>query len=171
MYRTYVWTIRKQSQLLYCTVPYGTVRLDQGSKLTTTLILVAIFQKKSTRFTTSITNQHAQLSWCSPRHLWPHNKYPSLQPSVRHTRYRYIPSELARKVKSSPSGLRVFPSAEEAVNETFFGDRLDRFCSLFESIRHIRQSCFLTFVFDPCLKLNLHGHQYQEYGYYLLVWP
>ena len=46
-----------------------------------------------------------------------------------------IPSELARKVKSSPSRLRVFPSAEEAVNETFFGDRLDRFCSLFESSR------------------------------------
>ncbi len=46
-----------------------------------------------------------------------------------------IPPELARKVKSSPSRLRVFPSAKEAVNETFFGDRLDQFFSLFESSR------------------------------------
>ncbi len=46
-----------------------------------------------------------------------------------------IPSELARKVKSSPSRHRVFPSVEEAVNETFFGDRLNRFCSLFEGYR------------------------------------
>ncbi len=46
-----------------------------------------------------------------------------------------IPFELARKVKPSPSRLSVFPSAEEAVNETFFGDRLDLFCSLFESNR------------------------------------
>ena len=46
-----------------------------------------------------------------------------------------IPSELGAKVKASPSRLRVFPSADEAVDESFFGDRLDRFCFLFETNR------------------------------------
>jgi hypothetical protein len=59
--------------------------------------------------------------------------------NIHHINLRFgildIPSELARKVKSSLSRLRVFPTVEEAVNETFFGDRLDRFCSLFESSR------------------------------------
>ncbi len=43
-----------------------------------------------------------------------------------------IAPELGAKVKASPSGLRVFPFADEAANESFFSDRLDRFCSLFE---------------------------------------
>jgi hypothetical protein len=46
---------------------------------------------------------------------------------------REIPSKLDAKVKASPSRLRVFPTAEEAAKESFFGDRLDRFCSLFDS--------------------------------------
>jgi hypothetical protein len=46
-----------------------------------------------------------------------------------------VPSELGAKVKASPSKLRVFPSADETVDKLFFGDRLNRFCSLFESNR------------------------------------
>ena len=46
-----------------------------------------------------------------------------------------IPSELGAKVKASPSRLRVFPSADEAADGSFFGDRLDRFCFLFETNR------------------------------------
>jgi hypothetical protein len=48
---------------------------------------------------------------------------------------REIPSELGAKVKASPSNLRVFPTPEEAAKSSFFGDRLDHFCSLFESNR------------------------------------
>jgi hypothetical protein len=48
---------------------------------------------------------------------------------------REMPSGLGAKVNASPSSLRVFATPEEAANETFFGDRLDHFCSLFESNR------------------------------------
>jgi len=48
---------------------------------------------------------------------------------------REIPPELGVKVKTFPSRLRVFPTAEEAAKEPFFGDRLGRFCSLFKSNR------------------------------------
>jgi hypothetical protein len=48
---------------------------------------------------------------------------------------REIPSELGLKVKASPSSLRVFATPEEAANESYFGDRLDHFCSLLESNR------------------------------------
>jgi hypothetical protein len=48
---------------------------------------------------------------------------------------REIPSELGAKVKASPSSLRVFATPEEATYESFWGDRLDYFCSLFESNR------------------------------------
>ncbi len=46
-----------------------------------------------------------------------------------------ISSEVGAKKKASPSRLRVFPSADEAVDESFIGDRLDRFCLSFESNR------------------------------------
>ena len=48
---------------------------------------------------------------------------------------REIPSELGAKVKASPSSLRVFATPDEAAHESCFGDRLDHFCSLFESNR------------------------------------
>jgi hypothetical protein len=48
---------------------------------------------------------------------------------------REIPSELDVEVKASPSSLRVLATLEEAADEAFFGDRLDLFCSLFESNR------------------------------------
>ena len=49
---------------------------------------------------------------------------------------REIPSELGAKVKASISRLHAFPTANEAAKESSFGDRLDYFCSLFESNRH-----------------------------------
>jgi hypothetical protein len=48
---------------------------------------------------------------------------------------REIPSELGLKVKASPSSLRVFATPVEAANKSYFGDRLDHFCSLLESNR------------------------------------
>jgi hypothetical protein len=48
---------------------------------------------------------------------------------------REIPLELGLKVKASPSSLRVFPTPEEAANKSYFGDRLDHFCSLLGSNR------------------------------------
>jgi hypothetical protein len=48
---------------------------------------------------------------------------------------REIPSELGAKKKVAPLCFRVFVTPEEAANESFFGDRLDHFCSLFESNR------------------------------------
>jgi hypothetical protein len=48
---------------------------------------------------------------------------------------RKITSQLGAKLKASPSSRRVFPTPKEAAKEKFFGDRLYRFCSLFESKR------------------------------------
>ncbi len=46
-----------------------------------------------------------------------------------------ISSVLGAKVKASPSNLHVLPSADETVDESFFGDRSDRFCFLLETNR------------------------------------
>ena len=46
-----------------------------------------------------------------------------------------IPSELGLKVKASPSSLSVSATHEDAANESYFGDRLDHFCSLLKSNR------------------------------------
>ena len=48
---------------------------------------------------------------------------------------REIPSELGLNVKAPPSSLRVFATPEEAVDEAYFGNRLDDFCSLLKSSR------------------------------------
>ena len=44
-----------------------------------------------------------------------------------------ILSKLGAKVKASPSSLGVFVTPDETANKSFLGDRLDHFCSLFES--------------------------------------
>jgi hypothetical protein len=48
---------------------------------------------------------------------------------------RKIPSKLGLRVKAPHSSLRVFATPEEAANKSYFGDRLDHYCSLLESNR------------------------------------
>ena len=120
--------------VLYCTVRYGT-----GTKLNDPPIRYAARLKVNNKLEICCTHSSVKLPFKMLTRLEVHHVISNDVTNVHNFSLlfgiREIPSELGTKVKATPSSLRVFATPGEAGNESFFGDRLDHNCSLFESNR------------------------------------